>query len=70
MSVKMEDSNGCHVINVFIVKILTSHLSPKGIYINTIVKWMHAISKIHSVQDAIQLMMHSSHAFKHVSVYM
>ena len=28
----MEDSNGCHVINVFIVNIHSSHLSPKGVY--------------------------------------
>ena len=33
LPVKMEDSNGCHVINVFIVNIHTSQLSPKGVYI-------------------------------------
>ena len=32
LPVKMEDSNGCHVINVFIVNIHTSQLSPKGVY--------------------------------------
>ena len=33
LPVRMEDSNGCHVINVFIVNIHTSQLSPKGVYI-------------------------------------
>ena len=32
LPVKMEDSNGCHVINVFIVNIHSSQLSPKGVY--------------------------------------
>ena len=30
LPVEMEDSNGCHEINVFIVNIHTVQLSPKG----------------------------------------